>query len=589
MGEPGGRLHAHRHVRHRGRRPGIAAGDRVAMFFPSANRDEREFPRPVHASTSVARRTTTCRSAGAACTTASVPISRGGRSAPCSPRCWRRYDRIELIGDVDVDGGGTRPGGRRLGRLLPVALVVRSGRPCRPERGVVETSEFGARSGGTTGSRSRTGRRGRRRPRARPTWSSSSSTTSASRSSAASAPTSRRPTIDRLAANGLRYTNFHTTALCSPTRACVLTGRNHHSVRHGPDRRAGHRLPGLRRPTGAVDRVPPADAHAARLRRVRGRQVAPHARRRGAPRRHARALAARPRLRALLRVLQGGETHQNAPALVHDNHFVAAAAVGRGRLPPHRGPRRPRVRVRHRPAPRRPGQAVLPLLRHRRVPLAAPGAAGVDRALPRAVRRRLGRLARADHRPPDCERRSCREGTELSPRPEWVPAWDSLPDDARRVYARFMEAFAGLPVAHRPPARPARRLPRGASASSTTRCCSSCPTTARRRRAGRSARSTTSARGTRGRSRPRRRSPRIDEIGGPPIHNNYPWGWTVAGNTPFRRWKREVHEGGVADPLSCTGRAACADRGRACGASTCTPSTSSPTILETHRRRPRPT
>jgi len=38
------------------------------------------------------------------------------------------------------------------------------------------------------------------------------------------------PNVDRLAANGLRYTNFHTTALCSPTRACLLTGRNHHTV-----------------------------------------------------------------------------------------------------------------------------------------------------------------------------------------------------------------------------------------------------------------------------------------------------------------------------------------------------------------------
>ena len=38
------------------------------------------------------------------------------------------------------------------------------------------------------------------------------------------------PNYDRLAARGLRYTNFHTTALCSPTRACLLTGRNHHSV-----------------------------------------------------------------------------------------------------------------------------------------------------------------------------------------------------------------------------------------------------------------------------------------------------------------------------------------------------------------------
>ncbi len=36
------------------------------------------------------------------------------------------------------------------------------------------------------------------------------------------------PTFDRLAAAGLRYSNFHTTALCSPTRACLLTGRNHH-------------------------------------------------------------------------------------------------------------------------------------------------------------------------------------------------------------------------------------------------------------------------------------------------------------------------------------------------------------------------
>src|ERR671922_30867 len=37
------------------------------------------------------------------------------------------------------------------------------------------------------------------------------------------------PNIDKLAAGGLRYTNFHTTALCSPTRASLLTGDNHHS------------------------------------------------------------------------------------------------------------------------------------------------------------------------------------------------------------------------------------------------------------------------------------------------------------------------------------------------------------------------
>ena len=41
------------------------------------------------------------------------------------------------------------------------------------------------------------------------------------------------PALDRIAAEGLRYTRFHTTALCSPTRAALLTGRNHHSASTG--------------------------------------------------------------------------------------------------------------------------------------------------------------------------------------------------------------------------------------------------------------------------------------------------------------------------------------------------------------------
>jgi arylsulfatase A-like enzyme len=41
------------------------------------------------------------------------------------------------------------------------------------------------------------------------------------------------PALDRIAASGLRYTNFHSTSLCSPTRAALITGRNHHSVGFG--------------------------------------------------------------------------------------------------------------------------------------------------------------------------------------------------------------------------------------------------------------------------------------------------------------------------------------------------------------------
>ena len=40
----------------------------------------------------------------------------------------------------------------------------------------------------------------------------------------------RTPTLDRLGKNGLRYNQFHTTAICSPTRMAILTGRNHHSA-----------------------------------------------------------------------------------------------------------------------------------------------------------------------------------------------------------------------------------------------------------------------------------------------------------------------------------------------------------------------
>ncbi|NKL13841.1 sulfatase-like hydrolase/transferase [Rhizobium leguminosarum bv. viciae] len=52
------------------------------------------------------------------------------------------------------------------------------------------------------------------------------------------------PTLDRIANIGLRYTNFHTTSLCSPTRAALITGRNHHSVGFGVISEASTGYPG---------------------------------------------------------------------------------------------------------------------------------------------------------------------------------------------------------------------------------------------------------------------------------------------------------------------------------------------------------
>jgi arylsulfatase len=67
------------------------------------------------------------------------------------------------------------------------------------------------------------------------------------------------PTLDRLAQAGLRYNQFHTTALCSPTRAALLTGRNHHSAHTGVVMEIGTGYPGydtvMQRDTATVAEV----------------------------------------------------------------------------------------------------------------------------------------------------------------------------------------------------------------------------------------------------------------------------------------------------------------------------------------------
>jgi len=52
------------------------------------------------------------------------------------------------------------------------------------------------------------------------------------------------PTFDRLASGGLRYNNFHTTAVCSPTRTALKSGRNHHVNNMGGIVESGTAFPG---------------------------------------------------------------------------------------------------------------------------------------------------------------------------------------------------------------------------------------------------------------------------------------------------------------------------------------------------------
>ena len=366
------------------------------------------------------------------------------------------------------------------------------------------------------------------------------------------------PSMDSLAAAGLRYANFHTTAICSSTRACVLTGRNHHSAGMGRITQLATGFPGY------DARIPPSCGFLSRMLVDHGYAVYGVGKWHLTPPEESHLGARRDRWplgRGFERYYGffGGETHQFAPGLFSDNHFVSPPAT---------------FTDGYHLTEDLAGRAIEFLTDLRHVdPIKpwfcywAPGACHSPHQAPREwIERYRGAFDGGWDRWRDETLARQKdlgivpEHTELSPRPEWVPEWDSLSSDTRRVYARYMEAFAGF-LTHTD-AQLGRVVAwldetgqlddtlvvllsdNGASSEggptgslNDVRAWNVVPRTVDEALA------------------------RIEEIGGPRVHANYPWGWTVAGNTPFRRWKRETHEGGVADPLIVHWPAGITDRG----------------------------
>ena len=122
------------------------------------------------------------------------------------------------------------------------------------------------------------------------------------------------PTVDRLANNGLRYNQFHTTALCSPTRMALLTGRNHHMRQHGLHHGDFDRLSGQHRPAPRERGPAGDDAAVQRLHHRAFRQESRDRRLGGQSFRPDRPLAD-PSGFDKFYGFMGGETNQWAPAI----------------------------------------------------------------------------------------------------------------------------------------------------------------------------------------------------------------------------------------------------------------------------------
>ena len=135
--------------------------------------------------------------------------------------------------------------------------------------------------------------------------------------------------------------------------------------------------------------------------------------------------------------------------------------------------------------------------------------------------------------------------TQLPPRNPGVQAWENHSADEQRVFTRLQAAYAAmLDHADRNLARLIGFLEHSSMLTSTIVLVT---TMARARRAARSVSSIRMVRAMR--ATKSFKLARIDEIGGPKTHWNFPHGWAMAANTPLRRYKQNTHGGGVRDPL----------------------------------------
>ncbi len=354
------------------------------------------------------------------------------------------------------------------------------------------------------------------------------------------------PAIDAIAARGLRYTGFHTTAMCSTTRAALLTGRNHHSVGMGCLANFDSGYPGYR---GKIAREAGTLAEMLRPHGYRNYMIGKW---------HVTPVFETgptgpfdgwPLARGFDRYygFMDAETDQYAPELVLDNTHIDP------------------------PGTFETGYHLTPDLIDQSIRFIADHIAGAPQA-PWLTWIALG-ACHAPHQAPrdlilkydalfqhgwdaERERRLARQiemgvvpaGTKLPPRNDGVVAWDTLSADERQVFCRLQGAYAAmLDHADQHIARLMAFLETSGQADNTLVLVLS----------DNGASQEGFIWGMVNAMAPYNaiaepmpvKLARIDDIGGPNSHSNFPWGWAMASNTPLKRYKQNTHGGGIRDPL----------------------------------------
>lgn len=352
--------------------------------------------------------------------------------------------------------------------------------------------------------------------------------------------------IDELAANGLLFTNFHVTPLCSPTRAALLTGRSQHAVgmRGVSNWQTGfpHQLGHISNSASTVAEVLKAQGYATFC--VGKWHLAP-----------TQDISAAgpfdqwPLARGFDRYygFLEGETDQFHPELVRDNSHVDPPAR------PEEGYHLSEDLVDQLLQMINDSKGVRPDR-----PFFAYLAFGATHAPHQAPRQYLEKYRGYYDEGWDIVRerwyrRQLELGvipaeTQLAPRNPGVEAWENLPNSHRSLACRLQEAFAAfLDHTDDQIGRLVDGLRRMDQLDNTILVVL----------ADNGASQEGGPFGVMHEMKffngmiesPEEAIERLEDIGGPRSHTNYPWGWAQCGNTPFRWYKQNTHEGGVHVPM----------------------------------------